>query len=196
MLRITLSIVLIFFATNFFLFTENEMDTNRYINNLFSTSSKIQVNAKISGNLENEEQVIAKSEYPLQGYGISTDGAVTMDDKYFGFLFYDIEKNPRQYAAQKVVITGFVYKEPGFQQNELKVVRIQMPKCGSEEEQILGLMCIVENASDFKNDEWVVVKGTLIVKSYVDSKTKLERYKYYIEPESIEKIQKNANLTI
>lgn len=195
MLRITLCIVLMFFITNFFVFSEKEMDTNSYID---STSSKMQtqVNAKTRSNIENKEQVIEKSENPLQGYGISADGVVTLDDKYFGFLYNDIETNPRQYAAQKVVIIGFVYKEPDFQQNELKVARIQTPVCGSQEAQILGLLCIAENASDFKSDEWVIVKGTLIVKSYIDPITNLERYKYYLEPESIEKIQKESSYTI
>lgn len=197
MRRTILSVVLIL-VISFFIFFGEKVVLNHYISSVASTISKIktQVDSKTGSDIENDEQIIEKSEFPLQGYGISSDGAVTLDDKYFGFLYYDIVARPRQYAAQKVVITGFVYKEPGSQQNELKVARIQLPRCGSEENQIVGLICITENASDFKNDEWVTVKGTLIVKSYINPLTKLESYKYYIEPENIEKIQKNSNSTI
>lgn len=182
MLKVILSIVIIFFTVSIFLFSEKEPNPNGYINNITAVTDKTQTMLD-SGNLP-------------QGYGISKDGIMNFDDKYFGYLYYEIEKNPSQYASQKVVITGFVYKDPDFQDNELKVARIQLPKCGSEEEQILGLMCIAENASDFENDEWVTVKGTLIVKSYINPMTKSERYSYYLETESIEKIQRNSDYTI
>lgn len=136
---------------------------------------------------------IFKSQQPLEGYGISHGGAIVMDDEYFGFLYYDIEANPDKYAAQKVVITGFVYKEPDIQNNEIKVSRILLQKCGSQEDEILGINCIVPNESDYKDDEWVTVKGTLIVKSFLNTNTKKKSYNYYIEPESIEKIEKNSD---
>lgn len=191
-MRILLSIVLIFFAVTFLVFSEKELNLNDYS----TVFSKIQAQAEAESNLENEEQTIAKSEQLLQGYGISSDGTVTLDDEYFGYLYYEIEKNPRQYAGQQVVVTGFVHKEPDSQDNELEVARIQLPKCGSEEAKILGLMCTVEDTSDFQNDEWVIVKGTLSVESYINPMTNSERYKYYIEPENIEKIQRNSDYTI
>ncbi len=198
MLRILLSIVIIFFAVNFFVFSEEAIEQNHYLNGIASFISKIQTHSdeKIKINNEDKEQVIEKSQQPLQGYGISPEGVVTLDDEYFGYLYYEIEKNSRLYAGREVIVTGFVFKESDFKDNEIKVARIQLPKCGSEEEQVLGLMCITEKASDFNNDEWVTVKGTLIVKSYINPRTNSESYKYYLEPESIEKIQRDSDYTI
>jgi len=196
MLRILLSIVIIFFAVNFFVVSEEAIEQNHYLNGIASFISKIQTHSdeKIKINNEDKEQIIEKSQQPLQGYGISPEGVVTLDDEYFGYLYYEIEKNSRLYAGREVIVTGFVFKESDF--NEIKVARIQLPKCGSEEEQVLGLMCITEKALDFNNDEWVTVKGTLIVKSYINPRTNSESYKYYLEPESIEKIQRNSDYTI
>lgn len=146
-----------------------------------------------AGNKSNEEYAVQSY---LQGYGISENGIVTMDDEYFGYLYGEIEKDPLKYAGQKVVITGFVYKDSHFQDNEIKVSRILLPLCGSQEDQVLGLICITEDATEFKNDEWVTVNGTLVVKSYINTKTKTERYKYYIEPENIEKINRNSGYTL
>ncbi len=198
MLRILLSIVIIFFAVNFFVVSEEAIEQNHYLNGIASFISKIQTHSdeKIKINNEDKEQIIEKSQQPLQGYGISPEGVVTLDDEYFGYLYYEIEKNSRLYAGREVIVTGFVFKESDFKDNEIKVARIQLPKCGSEEEQVLGLMCITEKALDFNNDEWVTVKGTLIVKSYINPRTNSESYKYYLEPESIEKIQRNSDYTI
>lgn len=180
MMRILPGMVIIFFAVAFFLFSENEVSLNDYYNNIAAVTGKIQL----------------KDDTETGGYGISPEGTVTMDDDYFGYLYYEIEKNPPLYASKEVVVTGFVHKEPGFGDNEFKVARIQLPKCGSEENQILGLMCITEKAADFNNDEWVTVKGTLIVESYINPMTNSERYKYYIVPENIEKIQRDSDYTI
>jgi len=197
-LRKSFIISILLFASVLFLFAEKEKYSYQFIDRIFSNSGRISANANVNIGINNEnaEKIIEKSEYALEGYGISSDGAVTMDDEYFGFLYYEIEANPRKYAEQNVVFTGFVYRELDFQKNEIKVARIELPKCGSQEDQILGLMCISENASGFENDQWVTVKGRLIVISYINPKTNSECYKYYIEPESIEKIQKNSSLTL
>lgn len=136
---------------------------------------------------------IFKSQKPLEGYGISQDGTIIMDDEYFGFLYYDIEQNPDKYAAQKVVITGFVYKDTDIHKNAIQVSRILLQKCGSQEDEILGINCIVPNESDYRNDEWVTVKGTLNVKSFLNTNTKKMNYNYYIVPESIEKVEKSLD---
>lgn len=136
---------------------------------------------------KDEPQIVPKSEYPIQGYGISPDGVVTFDDKYFGYLHYEIEANTRKYAGQKVVITGFVYKNSDFKNNEFKVARYLPSNC-ADDAYVLGLMCRTENATDFKRDEWVTVKGTLIVTIYTDPRTKFEYEEVYLQPESIEKI--------
>lgn len=139
------------------------------------------------------KQVVQNS---LEGYGISEDGVVTMDDEYFGFLYGEIEEDPLKYAGQKVVVTGFVYKDSDLQDNEIKVSRILLPLCGSQENQVLGLICLTKNSAEFKNDEWITVNGTLMVTSYINTKTKSKSYKYYIEPESIERINRNSGYTL
>lgn len=181
-----------------FVLSEKENYPNKYIDRIISFSEKTPATNNVNTEVDavNNELIIEKSEYALQGYGISEDGTVTLDDEYFGFLYYEIEATPRKYAEQNVVITGFVYREPEFQNNELKVARIELPKCGSQEDQILGLMCITEDASSFENNQWVTVKGRLKVISYINPKTNSECFKYYIEPESIEKIQRNSGFTL
>lgn len=146
--------------------------------------------------LSDSKIVDESTENVIGGYGISRDGTLNLDDEYFGLLYYDIEENPLKYEGQKISITGFVYRKSDFQENEIKIGRIQLPRCGSEDDRVVGLICKSEDSSDFNDDDWVNVKGILIVESYIDPITKLKVYDYYIEADSIDIVQRNSGLTI
>jgi uncharacterized repeat protein (TIGR03943 family) len=131
----------------------------------------------------------------FNGYGIDKDGVVTFDDKYFGYLDYEVQGNPSKYDGKKIVITGFVYKNSDFQKNEFKVARYLPSNC-ADDPYVLGLICRTEKAEDFQKDEWVIVKGTLVVETYVDPETSFEYERVYIKPDSIEKIPMRADYSL
>lgn len=195
-MKILSGVAIAIFVFIFFIFFEKESDLNNDYSNINQEDIyKVQLQTD-----KETEGVIIKNEkqagYTLQDYGIIQDGTIIMGDDYFGYLYYEIEKNPSTYDSRQIVITGFVYKETEFDDNEFKVARIQLPKCGSEENQMVGLMCVTEKAPDFSNGEWITVKGTLVVECYINPMTNTERFRYHIEPESIERIQKNSDCII
>lgn len=210
MKRIVLHLLIIFLTITLLSgFTEKGTAANRYIKKPIPTNNKTQAKATTTSNskvqsqvdakaysiIEEEPKIVPKSDYPIKGDGISPDGVVTFDDKYFGYLNYDIQLNPRIYAGQKVVITGFVYKNADFKKNEFKVARLQPSYC-ADPAYVLGLVCSTEKASDLKKDEWVTVKGTIIVKIHKNPKTNFEYEEVYVEPESIEKIPMRSDYSL
>jgi uncharacterized membrane protein YcgQ (UPF0703/DUF1980 family) len=163
------------------------------------TASKLTVqkpaNINASSKTQLENPVKPDNKNAVRGYGINTDGTVTFYDEYFGYLHYDVESNPRKYNNLKVVIVGFVHRDTNFKENEFKVARLQPSRCAAPP-YVLGLMCRTENATDFNTDEWVMVKGKIVVTSYIDPISKFEYENVYIEPESIEKVPRPDNFVV
>lgn len=133
-------------------------------------------------------QAIKKDEDQNQQPGIDKDGVVVFDDKYFGYLSDEVQANPQKYDGKKVVITGFVYKSPSFSKDEFKVARMASSRCEAPPF-ILGLMCRTEKAEDFNHEQWLTVKGTLVVTKYRDPATTFEYERVYLKPDNIERIQ-------
>lgn len=159
-----------------------------------SNTQEKQVPAKATVKHLQEVLIIDKPSGQLQGYGIAADGTVTLNNKHFAYLNFDIEENPRKYGGQKVDIIGFVERLPGFKENEFKVARIELSRCGSKDNTFIGLVCQTENASDFKTGEWVRVKGNLVVRISKDQVTSFELEDFYIVPESIERVPKQDDV--
>jgi len=143
-------------------------------------------------NSENTIQNSDNTETGTQEYGINQDGVVTFNDEYFDYLHYQVEENPLKYDGKEVIITGFVYKSSDFNENEFKVARMASSFC-SDPPYVLGLMIQIEDADNFEHREWVTVKGTLVVTSYVDPKTNFEYEKVHVEPKSIKKIETRSD---
>ncbi|MDF2548513.1 MAG: hypothetical protein K0R93_3411 [Anaerosolibacter sp.] len=139
----------------------------------------------------NSSEVVAKN----QETNIVQNGVITFDDKSFGYVNTQIYADPGRYNGKKVIITGFVFRSSDFKENEFKVVRKESSGCTADA-YVLGLVCRSENAVDYENDQWVTVKGTLVVTKYVDPKTNFIYEEIYLEPESIEKIKNRTDYYI
>ncbi len=135
-----------------------------------------------------EESKISSKVTNNQVYDIVQDGIITFDDANFGHFSSEIQAEPSKYDGKEVLITGFVYKKPEFNKNQFKVARMQSSGCAADAF-VYGLMVETENATDFEKDQWVTVKGTLVVTSYIDPNTNIKYEQAYIQPKSIEKIE-------
>ncbi|MBB6215506.1 putative repeat protein (TIGR03943 family) [Anaerosolibacter carboniphilus] len=139
----------------------------------------------------NSSEAVTKN----QATDIVPNGVITFDDKSFGYVNAQIYADPGRYNGKKVIITGFVFRSPDFKENEFKVARKESSGCAADA-YVLGLVCRSENAADYENDQWVTVKGTLVVTNYVDPKTNFVYEEVYLEPESIEKIENRTDYYI
>jgi len=189
MRKISLSISTLFMIV-ILLLTTTEASIGINSNDKISTSTQSTNSTQTVFNIDAKTivQNVNKSVTKIQQPGIDENGIVTFNDKYFGYMHYEVEENPRKYNGKEVVITGFVYKSPDFKENEFKVARMASSFC-ADDAYVLGLMCLTEDADDFEHRQWVTVKGTLVFTSYKNSKSSFEYGRIYLKPTSIEKIQ-------
>ncbi|WP_273129510.1 TIGR03943 family putative permease subunit [Bacillus weihaiensis] len=71
-----------------------------------------------------------------------------------------IERNLDQFIGKEVQLTGFVYREPEFEANQMAISRFTVSCCVADL-QVIGTMATGEEATQLKNDEWVTVTGTI-----------------------------------
>jgi putative membrane protein len=81
------------------------------------------------------------------------------DDNYYEILF-DVADKVDQYNGKKIIISGFVYKEEGFKQNEFVIARMMMSCCAADS-QVIGLMCKWDKAPQLNKDQWVSIEGKI-----------------------------------
>ncbi|MBB6216781.1 putative membrane protein [Anaerosolibacter carboniphilus] len=119
------------------------------------------------------------------------DGTILFNDEDFLYTMDEIYNNMEKYKGNKVVITGFVFREENFQENEFVVARLLMNCCAADS-QVIGLFSRGEAGKIVEEDEWVRVMGTLDVTAYHDAISGEDTQMPVIQVEEIEKIEKPA----
>jgi putative membrane protein len=77
-------------------------------------------------------------------------------DTFGDYIYIPIE----QLRGQKISLYGFVYKDDAFPEGTILVSRKLMTCCAADAS-LVGFHVRVEDADDFKTDEWVEVTGTV-----------------------------------
>lgn len=88
------------------------------------------------------------------------DGVVVFSDVNFYEIVDDINYNINDYQGKKVKISGMVYRDKAFKDNEFVISRMVMSCCAADS-QIVGLMSKLDNAKALNNGEWVKIQGTI-----------------------------------
>jgi putative membrane protein len=65
-------------------------------------------------------------------------------------------------TGQPADITGFVYREPSFDENQFMVARFTVSCCVADASAI-GIVVVDDAAADLRTDAWVRVQGTMQV---------------------------------
>ena len=76
-----------------------------------------------------------------------------------------IENNTDRFIGKKIEVSGFVYREKGFKDNQFVVARFGISCCAADAS-VYGLLSTLENASALKKDTWVHIKGTIQQTTY------------------------------
>lgn len=117
--------------------------------------------------LAKEENVLSQKEFSdvLPGFDEKLK-TITVSNDDFGFWTSEISMNPQKYVDYKIKLTGFVYKDPDFyQEDEFMTSRLLMTCCVADLSTV-GLICRYDKASQLKSDSWVTVEGTLCTTEY------------------------------
>jgi putative membrane protein len=69
-----------------------------------------------------------------------------------------VSENPHAYVGERIVVNGFVYKEEGFEDNNLVVARL-LVNCCVADSMLVGFFVQTEEALSYQKDTWVQVEG-------------------------------------
>ncbi|MDE3838887.1 TIGR03943 family protein [Bacillus methanolicus] len=99
---------------------------------------------------------------------------------YYDAISIDVDK----YKGRKIQLNGFVYKEKGFQPNQLVISRFLITHCVADAG-IIGFLSEFPEASTLYPDTWIEAEGTLDVTTYNGTKLpliKINSWKKIDEP--------------
>lgn len=121
--------------------------------------------------------------YDLNGLDEDTKTITIADEDYYTWM-YELSSFYEKYEGYTVVMKGFIYKDPEIEKiSDFALVRLSMWCCAADLSPI-GFLVDCSGISDFKEDDWVVVKGTL--EASADGETLM------LKAQSIDKAEKPA----
>ena len=121
--------------------------------------------------------------YDLNGLDEDTKNITIADEDYYTWM-YELSSFYEKYEGYTVVMKGFIYKDPEIEKiSDFALVRLSMWCCAADLSPI-GFLVDCSGILDFKEDDWVVVKGTL--EASADGETLM------LKAQSIDKAEKPA----
>lgn len=121
--------------------------------------------------------------YDLNGLDEDTKTITIADEDYYTWM-YELSSFYEKYEGYTVVMKGFIYKDPEIEKiSDFALVRLSMWCCAADLSPI-GFLVDCSGILDFKEDDWVVVKGTL--EASADGETLM------LKAQSIDKTEKPA----
>lgn len=98
--------------------------------------------------------------YDLNGLDEDTKTITIADEDYYTWM-YELSSFYEKYEGYTVVVKGFIYKDPEIEKiSDFALVRLSMWCCAADLSPI-GFLVDCSGTLDFKEDDWVVVKGAL-----------------------------------
>jgi len=116
----------------------------------------------------------ADPERPVTEEGISPkpdleDGNIVVDEQNFLNWLYILYRDAEEYRGTEIEITGFVFRDEEFEQNQFVLARFIMVCCIADM-QLAGLMCRYEGAQELQTDEWVRILGHIEEETFLGEK--------------------------
>lgn len=98
--------------------------------------------------------------YELTGMDEASKTIQISDEDYYTWM-YELSNSYEKYAGWTVSIKGFVYRDPELENScDFAVVRLAMWCCAADLSP-MGFLVYSDEASEFPDDTWVTVTGTL-----------------------------------
>ncbi len=111
------------------------------------------------------ENYVSESEYEEKFRLLQESETIPMTEDMFSTYYAEINDNPNAYAGKKIKMSGFVFKEEGFANNQLVISRFLITHCIADAS-IIGLLSEFNGADTIKEDTWVDIEGILEVGTY------------------------------
>lgn len=163
--------------------SELEKDTNDF---LFGNSEETPKNVPTRHQNSIAAKVAPKGFYELLEKKLLKKPEISINDTDYIPVMNIIENNTDQFVGKKIEVSGFVYHEKGFKDNQFVVARFGISCCAADAS-VYGLLSTLENASALKKDTWVHIKGIIQKTTYNGENVP------YIQVQRIESIHKPDN---
>ncbi len=126
-------------------------------------------------------------DYNKEDFGLEMQGdtIIMNDDNFVGWI-QEICEEMEKYDGDKIELTGFVFKDKQFKENEFVPARLMMACC-SADLQPVGFLCRYDKSVDLEQDTWISVSGKIKIEDYEGQKTPI------IIAENIQKTEKPKN---
>ncbi len=123
---------------------------------------------------EPQHEPATDPEMPASDEGLSPqpdleDGGIVVDEQNFLNWLYILYRDAEEYRGTEIEITGFVFRDEKFEQNQFVLARFIMVCCIADM-QLAGLMCLYEDAQELQVDEWVRIRGNIEEDTFLGEK--------------------------
>lgn len=78
-----------------------------------------------------------------------------------------IDQSPEKFVGKKVEIVGFIFREHDFNENQFVIARFGLSCCVADAS-VFGTLASFPEASQYGDDKWVKLEGTLTTTNYQD----------------------------
>ncbi|MED3550636.1 TIGR03943 family putative permease subunit [Cytobacillus praedii] len=119
-------------------------------------------------NLDFPEEV-SQEEYDKLIQKLEQSPNIEMNDYVFSPYYEEISLDVNRYKGRNITLTGFVYKEEGFEQNQLVLSRFLITHCVADAS-IIGFLSEFSEAASVEEDTWIEATGVLDVTTYAGNK--------------------------
>ncbi|OES46599.1 TIGR03943 family protein [Domibacillus iocasae] len=107
-----------------------------------------------------DRKEIVKSEYDENMNRLEKDSVIQMEDDVFEPYYGRISTDPQKYVGRTIKMTGFIYKEEGFQSNQLALTRFLITHCIADAASN-RFLTEFDEASAVEQDTWLEIEGTI-----------------------------------
>ncbi|PLR91668.1 TIGR03943 family putative permease subunit [Bacillus sp. T33-2] len=111
------------------------------------------------------QKEISQQEYEQLMQHLLISPVIKMDDYVFSSYYDEISQDISKFKGRKIELKGFVYKEEGFQQDQLVISRFLITHCVADAS-IIGFLSQLPDASKLEQDTWIEASGVLETTNY------------------------------
>lgn len=130
-----------------------------------STTVEEEVQASDTEVLPNPHGEITQEEMNSIVQKLKQSDPIVMDDYVYYLNYEEISKDVSSYKGKEITLKGFVYKEEGFQADQLVISRFLITHCVADAS-IIGFLTQFDEAASLEKDTWVEATGILDVTTY------------------------------
>ena len=122
---------------------------------------------------------------------LNLNNIIMTDENYFE-IYNQISDNLDNFTGKEIEVSGYVFREKHYKKTEIVIARDLMWCCAADIA-VIGFYAETEDAENFKENEWIKVKGKLDKHMYHNEDINRDYYIASIKTESTEKTDPPAN---